>query len=144
MEGLLYKHILLPTDGSDLAMLGVTHGLQLAKDQGSKVTVVTVTPPYPLQSPTTHGAWEAAHKHDADKALDAARQAAKAADMEVSAVHEVAESPAEAIVEISKRQGCDLIVMASHGRRGVRRLLIGSQTAEVVQSSAIPILVIRH
>jgi nucleotide-binding universal stress UspA family protein len=140
----LYKHILLPTDGSELAMLGVSHGLQLAKDQASKVTVVTVSPPYPLQSPTTRGAWEEAHKHDADKALEAARQAAAAAGIEVNAIHEIAESPAEAIVEISRQQGCDLIVMASHGRRGVRRLLLGSQTAEVVQSSAIPILVIRH
>ncbi|OQM73641.1 universal stress protein [Manganibacter manganicus] len=140
----MYKHILLSTDGSDLAMRGVAHGLRLAKDQASKVTLVTVTPPYPLQSPTTHGAWDTAHKQDADKALDAARQAAEAAGVEISAIHEIAESPADAILEIARRQGCDLIVMASHGRRGVKRLLLGSQTAEVVQSSTVPILIIRQ
>jgi nucleotide-binding universal stress UspA family protein len=133
----------LTTDGSELAQRGVDHGLALAKNLGSKVTAVTVTHPYPLQSAATIGTWEAAQKEHADKAIAAVKQAASRAGLEVGIVHESNDSPAEAIVDTAKKLGCDLIVMASHGRRGVSRLLLGSQTAEVVHSSPIPVLVVR-
>lgn len=139
----MYKHILMSTDGSELALKGIQHGLALAKQCGSKVTVLTVTQPYPLQSAATTDSWAHAQKTHADEALVAVWDAAKAADVEVAARQITDNSPAEAIVEAAKSQDCDLIVMASHGRRGVSRLLLGSQTAEVVSHSPVPVLVVR-
>lgn len=139
----MYKHILMSTDGSELALKGVKHGLDLAKQCGSKVTVITVSQPYPLQSAATTDSWAQAQKTHADEALVAVWDAAKAADVEVAARQATDNSPAEAIVEAAESLGCDLIVMASHGRRGVSRLLLGSQTAEVVSHSPVPVLVVR-
>lgn len=139
----MYKHILLPTDGSELAQRGVEHGLGLAKETGSKVTVITVAQPYPLHSAATIDTWSSAQKQRADEALATAKTAAKIHGVEVSTRQEVHESAAEAIVETAEALGCDLIVMASHGRRGVSRLLLGSQTNEVVSFSSVPVLVVR-
>lgn len=139
----MYKHMLISTDGSELAQKGVDHGLALAKSLGSTVKVITVTEPYPLQSAATRASWTEAQTKHADAALDAARNAAAKLDVKIDVVQTTQHSPAEAIVETAKELGCDLIVMASHGRRGVSRLLLGSQTAEVVHYSAIPVLVVR-
>ncbi|MBI6630588.1 universal stress protein [Pontibaca sp. S1109L] len=139
----MYKHILMSTDGSELAMKGVKHGLDLAKKCGGKVTVITVNQPYPLQSAATTDSWAQAQKTHADEALAAVFDAAKAVDVEIDARQVTDHTPAEAIVEAAETLGCDLIVMASHGRRGVSRLLLGSQTAEVVSHSPIPVLVVR-
>jgi nucleotide-binding universal stress UspA family protein len=139
----MYSHILITTDGSELAQKGVEHGLKLAKNLGSAVTVITVTEPYPLQSAATRASWTEAQTNHAEAALNAARDTAAKAEVKIDVVHTTQQSPAEAIVEASKKLGCDLIVMASHGRRGVSRLLLGSQTAEVVHYSAIPVLVVR-
>lgn len=139
----MYKHILISTDGSELAQKGVDHGLSLAKTLGSTVTVITVTEPYPLQSAATRASWIEAQANHAEAALSAARDMAAKAEVKIEVVHTTDQSPAEAIVEAAKKLGCDLIVMASHGRRGVSRLLLGSQTAEVVHYSAIPVLVVR-
>jgi nucleotide-binding universal stress UspA family protein len=139
----VYKHILIATDGSELAQKGVDQGLALAKDLGSTVKVISVADTYPLQSAITREAWDEAQKSHANEALSAARAAALRLGVKVEVVFASDHSPAEAIVETSKKLGCDLIVMASHGRRGVSRLLLGSQTAEVVHSSSIPVLVVR-
>lgn len=139
----MYKHILITTDGSDLAQKGVEHGLALAKENASKVTVVTVSQTYPLLSAATSESWNATQTQLAEDALRAAKTAADRHGVAVSARQDVNVSPAEAIVETARKLGCDLIVMASHGRRGVSRLLLGSQTAEVVNHSPIPVLVVR-
>ena len=139
----MYKHILISTDGSELAQKGVEHGLALAKANDSKITVITVTQPYPLQGPATMNSWTTAQKHHADEALATAETAARKHGVEITARQITNESPAEAIVDAANTLGCDLIVMASRGRRGVSRLLLGSQTAEVVSHSAIPVLVVR-
>lgn len=139
----MYKHILIATDGSELAQKGVDQGLALAKDLGSTVKVISVADPYPLQSAITRESWNEAQKHHADAALNTARAAADRLGVKIDVVFASDHSPAEAIVDTSKKLGCDLIVMASHGRRGVSRLLLGSQTAEVVHSSSIPVLVVR-
>lgn len=139
----MYSHILITTDGSELAQRGVDHGLTLAKNLASKVTVLTVTEPYPLQSAATIESWANAQKEHGDAALAAANAAASRMGVRAELVQTTNNSPAEAIVDTSKRLGCSLIVMASHGRRGVSRLLLGSQTAEVVHSSAVPVLVVR-
>ena len=139
----MYKHILISTDGSELSMKGIEHGLSLAKATGSQVTVITVSQPYPLQSAATVDSWSAAQNKHADQALAAARAAAQKHGVEIKSHRGLDDSAAEAIVEAAKSLGCDLIVMASHGRRGVSRLLLGSQTSEVVSHSPIPVLVVR-
>ncbi|KQZ95861.1 hypothetical protein ASD64_18300 [Mesorhizobium sp. Root157] len=139
----MYKHILITTDGSELAQRGVDHGLTLAKSINSKVTVLTVTQPYPLQSAATVASWSDAQRAHANAALDLAKAAASKMGVDMDAVQVTCPSPAEGIVDTAKDLNCNLIVMASHGRRGVPRLLLGSQTTEVVHSSAVPVLVVR-
>lgn len=148
----MYKHILIATDGSELAAKGVEHGLALAKPLNAKVTVLTVTEP--LHSRATQAALAAGVRDPAgsyDQAIDATMKErfaeiekhATAHGLNVELAHEIDEYPAEAIVRSAKLLGCDLIVMSSHGRRGARRLILGSQTAEVVTSTTVPVLVIR-
>ncbi len=139
----MYKHILISTDGSELALKGIEHGVALAKEIASKVTVTTVSQPYPLQSAATLDSWSTAQKRHAEDALMAAKAAAKKHGVEITTRQDVNDSAAEAIVDTAKSLGCDLIIMASHGRRGVSRLLLGSQTSEVVSHSPIPVLVVR-
>lgn len=138
----MYNHILLPTDGSELSLQGVRHGLALAKSDHSKVTIILVQLPYPLMHPATGQSWREAQQEIAQTAIKAVNELAKQAGVEVSVVHKTNESPAEAIVEAAAETGSDLIVMASHGRRGVKRMLLGSQTAEVVRTSSVPVLVV--
>lgn len=139
----MYKNILISTDGSELAHKGVEHGLALAKSIGSKVTVINVTKPYPLQSAATADSWNHAQREHSDIVGMAVRRAAGRHGVEVEYVVSNSESAAEAIVEMALNREVDLIVMASHGRRGVSRLLLGSQTSEVVSHSHIPVLVVR-
>lgn len=139
----MYKNILISTDGSELAMKGIEHGLTLAKAIGAQATVITVSQPYPLQSAATIDSWSnAQHKH-AEEALASARAAAQKHGVALKEHRGTDDSAAEAIVEAAKSLNCDLIVMASHGRRGVSRLLLGSQTSEVVSHSPVPVLVVR-
>ncbi len=140
----MYKHILVSTDGSEVAMKGVEHGLALAKELASKITAITVTQPYPLQSAAVVGSWTDAQKQRADEILATVQAAARKHGIEVATRQVANESAAEAIVDAAETLGCDLIVMASHGRRGVSRLLLGSQTAEVVRHSTVPVLVVRQ
>jgi nucleotide-binding universal stress UspA family protein len=139
----LYSHILITTDGSDLAQKGVDHGLALAKNLGCKATIITVTEPYPLQSAATQASWADAQREHADAALNRAKAAASAAGVNAEVTQVSSASPAEAIVDAATGMGAGLIVMASHGRRGISRILLGSQTAEVVHHSKIPVLVVR-
>jgi len=88
-------------------------------------------------------AWSDAQRNHAEEALAAARAAAEKHGVTIETHQATNDSPAEAILEAATASGCDLIVMASHGRRGVRQLLLGSQTAEVVSCSEIPVLVVR-
>ena len=148
----MYKHILIATDGSELAAKGVEHGLALAKPLGAKVTVLMVTEP--LTPRAARAAMAAGVRDPAgryDLAIDETMKErfaviekdAAAQGVEVELVHEIDEYPAEAIVRSAKLLGCDLIVMSSHGRRGAKRLILGSQTAEVVTHTTVPVLVIR-
>lgn len=146
----MYKHILISTDGSDVARKGVDHGLALAKSVGAKVTIVMVTERFPMYGgsewipgPTEMAAYEAAQKDAAEKVLRLARVTAEGIGVLAQSVHVPEAHPAEAIVATATERGCDLIVMSSHGRRGLRRLLLGSQTSEVLVSSPIPVLVVR-
>jgi len=149
----MYKHILITTDGSELADKGLEHGLALAKAVGADVVIVTVTDnqlpsPYEVAFNSRRGKnpleeRRAAEDAAAQATLEAAAKKAAAAGVSAKTVHIAERHPAEGIVEAAREHKADLIVMSSHGRRGVRRLMLGSQTAEVVTSTAIPVLVVR-
>ena len=147
----MYTHILISTDGSELAQKGVDHGLSLADENGSKVTIITVTEPFPVPSISASG-WgmagmdpdrlKDANTRHAQAILSAAKAAAEEMGLTVETLHISNTSPAAAIVDAAKTQGCDLIVMASHGYRGIKRVLLGSQTTEVIATAHIPVLVV--
>lgn len=145
----MYKHILLPTDGSDLSANAVRDGVRFAKETGARVTALHVTAPfYPSElSPsalTAHAEEHAAKaKASARHALGAVEEAARAAGVQCTAVHRVSDSPFEEIIQVATESGCDLIFMASHGRRGVKAMLLGSETNKVLTYSKIPVLVTR-
>jgi len=149
----MYKHILIATDGSELSGKGLDHGLALAKALGAAVTVVTVTAneflsPYDMAEEVNRGhnpleTYRRAMDAEAAKILEAATARARSAGVEIRTEHVAERPPAEGILEAAAEHACDLIVMASHGRRGVSRLMLGSQTAEVVATTTIPVLVVR-
>lgn len=147
----MYKHILIATDGSELAGKGLEHGLGLAAATGAKTTIVTVTEPW--QSVDTGQVWGGSaslldeyrtHAREAcTKILDAAAKRASARGVEHETLHVPDAYPADALLATAEERGADLIVMASHGRRGLNRLLLGSQANAVITHSKIPVLVIR-
>jgi nucleotide-binding universal stress UspA family protein len=144
----MYKHILIATDGSELAGRAVAAGLALAKELKAKVTAVTVTEPwsamvtgepalvFPIED------YEKAAAENAARILSGVAGAAKDAGVACETAH-IYDFPAEGIVEAAKARGCDLIVMASHGRRGLSKLLLGSQATRVLALSTVPVLVCR-
>ena len=149
----MYTNILLSTDGSDVATKGVKHGIALAKALNAMVTVITVTEPMYIDYGSGHAAgdipsqeevdsYEAASKARAGKVLDEARAIAEQIGISAEFLHVTNVHPATAIVEAAKSRGSDLIVMASHGRRGLRKLLLGSQTSEVLLNGSVPVLVV--
>lgn len=148
----MYSHILIATDGSELADRGMEHGLKLAHALRAKVTVVSVTEPMNSQAVQAAvlagvedpiGGYDRSTDEDMKKRFAAISQRAVETGVPVEFTHEIDTHPAEAIVRLADRLKCDLIVMSSHGRRGVRRFVLGSQTAEVVTHTTIPVLVIR-
>lgn len=149
----MYKNILIATDGSALSGKGIDHGLALAKVLDATVTVVTVTgnevpSPRSMAEDVRQGInpleiYRQAMTEEALEILRSATAKASAAGLNVKTVH-IAERPAaEGILQAANEHGCDLIVMSSHGRRGISRLLLGSQTAEVVATTSVPVLVVR-
>jgi len=148
----MYKHILIATDGSELAAKGLAHGSQLAKSIGASVTVVTVTESWSAVEMATLAQrggqniikeFEQAAEETADRILDAAVKRVESYGIDPKTLHITDSHPAEGILQAAKENGCDLIVMASHGRRGLGRLFLGSQAAEVVSHAEIPVLIIR-
>jgi nucleotide-binding universal stress UspA family protein len=149
----MYKHILIPTDGSELAQKGVEQGLDLAKALAAKITVTIATDAYPLAGLAIGAGWvpsgeemqefDAAQKQFADQIFSKTRELAGAKGIAVETIHVPNSRAASAILQVATDQACDLIVMASHGRRGVERVLLGSQTAEVLAHSPISVLVVK-
>ena len=144
----MYKHLLIATDGSELAGKAVATGLQLAKALGAKVTAVTVTEAWAAMVPGEGAFVFPVEEYERAAAQNAARiladVAAQAQKLGVACetVH-VTEFPAEGIILTAKDKGCDLIVMASHGRRGISRVLLGSQAVRVLTHSTVPVLICR-
>ena len=125
----MYGHILIPTDGSELAEHGVTHGLALAKSLGAKVSVINVVEPL------------FAVTGDFASVLDRAAKAAKEAGVSCETI-QVENVPAyRAIISAAEDKGCDLIVMSTHGLGGLPMLLIGSVTNKVLTYAKTPVLV---
>ena len=145
----MFKHILIPTDGTDLSRKAVIYGVQLAKTVGARVTAITVSEPYNVASMDAVLVAETPEEHEAqtarvaERALEQVRMAAEAASVEVETVRDIHDQPYRAIIDCARARRCDLIVMASHGRRGVAALLVGSETTKVLTHTAIPVLVYR-
>ena len=145
----MYKNILLPTDGSELAGKAVQDGLRLAKTLGAKATVLTVAKPFRVFTlemgmvQDTSAEYKQRVQQQTAKILTAAADQAKATGVACETVQVEHEHPYQAIVDIAKSKGCDLIVMASHGRRGIAALVLGSETVKVLTHSKIPVLVHR-
>ena len=145
----VYKHILIATDGSDLAGKAVSAGLALAKDLKAKVTAVSATEPWTamvgIDGPAFNFSiedYEKAAADNAERILSKVREEAATLGVDCQTVH-VNDFPAEANIATAKSQGCDLIAMASHGRRGLTRVLLGSQAIHVLTHSSIPVLICR-
>ena len=147
----MYKHILLPTDGSPLSRRAVRAGIKLAKSLGAKVTGFYAAPPAtPLEyrgllpvgyaDPAEHARLI---KRAAARHLAVIAKAAKAAGVRCKVERVTDDYPAEAIILAAKRNKCDLIFMASHGRRGFRSSLLGSQTQKVLAQSKVTVVVHR-
>jgi nucleotide-binding universal stress UspA family protein len=148
----MYKKILIPTDGSDLAGKAVHHGVALAKQVGASVVIVTVSEIWSSLEMAADAEigqanpielYEAAAAESANEILEAAKSIAAAEGIIAETVHVRDQAPAEGINQTAETHGCDLIVMASHGRRGLGRMLLGSQTAEVLAFAKVPVLVLR-
>jgi nucleotide-binding universal stress UspA family protein len=143
----MYKHLLLATDGSELANKGVRHGLGLATALGARVSACTVSEFVPAFTAGMQAEVDADIRRAAETAakeiLDAVSRSAAARGVPCETVHVFDRLPADAILEVAAKRGCDLIVIASHGRRGLPRLLLGSQASEVVTRAPIPVLIVR-
>ena len=145
----MYKHILIPTDGSALADKAVEQGTALAKRIGAKITVLTVSVPFhilttdPQMIEDTAPQYEKRMEAHAATVLKAAAGTASAADVACTTSHVKHEHPYQAIIETAHAKGCDLIAMASHGRRGVSAIVLGSETVKVLTHANIPVLVYR-
>ena len=145
----MYKHILIPTDGSVLSAKAIEHGVALAKSLGATVTGITVSFPFhtfaldPMMVSATEEQYKKQCEDRAQKFLGAITDAAKAAGVRARGAHVIADHPYEAIVEAAKGNGCDLIVMASHGRKGASAVVLGSETHKLLTHSKIPVLVCR-
>lgn len=145
----MYKHILIPTDGSDLSKKAIKQGVAFAKSIGAKVTAITVTPTFhtiaaePLIVTDTEQEYRKDSAAHAKKLLDVAKRAAEAAGIRFEGVHAVHDQPYAAIISTARRKGCNLIFMASHGRQGISALVLGSETTKVLTHSKTPVLVCR-
>jgi nucleotide-binding universal stress UspA family protein len=144
----MYKRILIPTDGSDITTRAVQTGVGLAKAMGATVQALAVKEPFPYSAisemqPEPPQAFYDAQERVAVARLKGVTDACAAAGVPCEAASVEALHPWEAIIEHAGRVNADLVVMASHGRRGVSALLLGSETQKVLTHSTLPVLVVR-
>ncbi|UVW30218.1 universal stress protein [Massilia sp. H6] len=145
----MYKRILVPTDGSELSEHAVTAAIEFARAFGSELIALSVAVPEPvLQSldgamVLDPGQHVDALLEQAYAAVSAVAAQAQAAGLQCTPLTRFALDPGEAIVEAVREQGCDLVVMGSHGRRGLSRLLAGSVTQAVLAYAPVPVMVLR-
>jgi nucleotide-binding universal stress UspA family protein len=144
----MFKHILIPTDGSDLSHKAIAGGIELAQSLGARVTAYACLPQYPY-SPFSDFATEAPAEfmqrceYEAQDHLRDVAQAAERAGVPCNTCSSIHPSPYLGIIEAAQRHACDVILMSSHGRRGLGSLLIGSETQRVLTHTDIPVIVYR-
>jgi nucleotide-binding universal stress UspA family protein len=145
----MYTNILIPTDGSELSSKAVEHGIALAKRIGAKATMLTVLPPFHVLTTDTQmledtrAQYQARMQKHADETLAAVARAAQTLGVACELVRVEHEHPYRVIIDTAESKGCDLIVMASHGRHGIAAIVLGSETFKVLTHSKIPVLVHR-
>jgi nucleotide-binding universal stress UspA family protein len=144
----MFKRILIPTDGSEITAKAVDAAVQLAQSVGARLYTISVKEPFPYSAisemqPTPPQEFFDAQERIASKRIQTVRDTCAAAGVACEAHTIEALHPWEAIIEHAQRMECDLLVMASHGRRGVTALLLGSETQKVLTHSKIPVLVVR-
>lgn len=147
----MFRRMLVPTDGSELSTNSAKAAISLAKESGAAVVVLNVQPVYrppvvaevPVADVYSQDEYEAGALEVANKALAEVAALASAAGVECRTVAQLDSSPYEAIIRVARDEGCDLIFMASHGRRGMASLLLGSETQKVLTHCKIPVLVYR-
>lgn len=147
----MFKHILLPTDGSKLSSKAIKQGIDLAKKSRARITAIHVVPEFKLMvddgitmlSPALKKRFEDEGRKRAQKMLDDVAQLARARGVRCATLCVASDLPYQEIIAAAKKGKCDLILMASHGRRGLSSLLLGSETSKVLLHSKIPVLVVR-
>lgn len=147
----MFKHILVPTDGSDLSTGTAARAISFAREAGARITFFFAKPDYPvafygegaLIDPTTPEKFSEMADQQATEILTRCEAMAKEAGVQSASTSSVNDVPYEAIISAAESTGCDLIFMASHGRRGISGLLLGSETQKVLTHSKIPVLVYR-
>ena len=145
----MHRHILIPVDGSALSQAAVEYGVALARSVGAKVTVLTVSAPFHTFAAESIMVTDTPEQYTKQAAavamryLDAAKEIALAAGVSCETVHVEHDHPYLAIIDTAAKKSCDLIVMASHGRRGISAVVLGSETSKVLTHCSIPVLVVR-
>ena len=148
----MYRHILVATDGSKLSDKAVATAIDLAKLSGAKLTAVHATEPFPVgmfpeymmvSEAATPQAWDESQRKRATAILDKVKDKAAKAGVELKTATAATLDPHDAILSAAKSKRCDLIVMASHGRRGLQGLILGSETHKVLTHGRLPVLVCR-
>ena len=145
----MFKHLLIPTDGSELSDGAIRHGIEFAKDVSARVTFLTVTEPFHVislkvdQVEDTPDEYQRHAKQRAAHALSKGVECGREAGVRCDTMHVEHDHPYQAIIQAAEAKGCDLVVMASHGRRGLSAAMLGSQTVSVLTHSTIPVLVYR-
>lgn len=147
----MYQRILVATDGSDLSHKAVDHAISLAATCGAELIAIKVVPHYPRSYfegsvPLSADEVSRIEKHwaeDGEGVVEAVKSAGAAKGVKVTALVVKSDLVSDALIEAAKKHGADLIVMASHGRKGVKRLLLGSETQQVLTHSETPVLVLR-
>jgi nucleotide-binding universal stress UspA family protein len=147
----MFKHILLPTDGSELSDKALRRGIEFAKKIKARVTVIHCVPEFRMVtdeslatiSPALKKRFEEESLVRAQKLLDAIARRAKARGVQCATMSVASDLPYQQIIAAARKKKCDLILMASHGRRGLSSLLLGSETAKVLTHSKVPVLVVR-
>ena len=147
----MFKHILLPTDGSKLSAKAVKRGIDLAKKSRARVTAVHVVPEFKMMvdegftmlSAALKKRFEEEGRARAQKMLDDIARQARARGVRCTTLCMASDLPYQQIIAAARKNKCDLILMASHGRRGLSSLLLGSETAKVLLHTKVPVLVVR-
>lgn len=145
----MFKHILVPTDGSRLSEKAVKQAVRLARQLGARISAFHVIPKFHPSTyqmellQTSAGDYDRTRTEHALQFLHFAERAAAAAGVDCQTKHVISDHPYKEIVKAAQKYGCDLILMASHGRRGIEGFLLGSETQKVLTHSHVPVLVYR-